>query len=293
MTEIAKGVEWLHVYYVRGSSPKGWVPRTVIQDPPSSGWTLAFVMRDTKHSEILCPYTLQAYRVPTDCSEVAKAKEPPQAFRPEWTEAFMRKRWADCVSRGWQRDYDVAARLMKKMGWEVPTSAPTDEKGETKLRGGNEAAEALLKPVKAKGKRGKFLKWFMEGGGSRAVRDAMAQFDTTRSNVLSYLYMLWKDHGIGYVLKGEVATITVPQCASPFDDGSVVVGFGGVIEATAATDIRAGDPVSIVEDDWLEGPAEDDWLDAGGGGAIGLSDTTTETQDSAKGTTDEDNSWLD
>ena len=39
----------------------------------------------------------------------------------------------------------------------------------------------------------------------------------TRSNALSYLYMLQKDHGIGYELVGDIASINLPNgCTNPF-----------------------------------------------------------------------------
>ncbi len=54
--------------------------------------------------------------------------------------------------------------------------------------------------------------------GTRSVREAMAEFSMTRSNALSYLYMLQKDHGIGYDLVGDTATVKLPEgCTNPFD----------------------------------------------------------------------------
>ena len=111
------------------------------------------------------------------------------------------------------------------------------------------------KPVKRSGKRGKFLQWFLEGEGSRSVREAMAEFGMSRSNALSYLYMLQKDHGIGYELVGDIATIKLPACESPFDDGHVVEGAASAPEAEPEDD-----------DSWLEGEEtsadeDDSWLD--------------------------------
>jgi len=77
---------------------------------------------------------------------------------------------------------------------------------------------------KVSSKRGKFLKWFLDNDNSRSIREVMAEFTMTRSNALSYLYMLQKDHGIGYVLVGDIATVELPgNCTDPFDETPKVV----------------------------------------------------------------------
>ena len=46
----------------------------------------------------------------------------------------------------------------------------------------------------------------------------MAEFSITRSNVLSQLFLLTKDNGIGYELKGDTAVVIMPPgCESPWD----------------------------------------------------------------------------
>ena len=84
------------------------------------------------------------------------------------------------------------------------------EEDANKERGGKPVADNLLKPVKRDGKRGKVLEWFMDTGEARSVREAMAEFEASRSSVLSYLHNLNKDHGIGYVLVGDTALVSMP-----------------------------------------------------------------------------------
>jgi hypothetical protein len=52
---------------------------------------------------------------------------------------------------------------------------------------------------------------------SRSVREAMAELDLTRSGVLSHLFALNRDHGIGYQLAADCATVLVPEGWDPFE----------------------------------------------------------------------------
>lgn len=223
MTELADGVEWLHVYWVRGDTPRGR-QRNAVKDPPCSGWQHAVVLRGPKRSTIFCPYTLEGFTVPNDCAELAGAVQSRDPADAESVARRIRDKWNECQELGWARDYDTAALVLRRLGSEVPASLVKGGEVDTRKKGGKEVEEALKKPVKRSGKRGKFLEWFLEGGGSRSVREAMAEFGMSRSNALSYLYMLQKDHGIGYELVGDVATVSLPACDSPFDDGHVVEG---------------------------------------------------------------------
>lgn len=218
MTEVAEGLEWLHIYWIRGSAPKHARHRNDVSDPPCAGWQHAFVLPGEKRSTIFCPYSLQSYSVSNECSEIAHAKEPSGPFRPDSMRGLMELKWGEFQALGWQKDYDVCALVMKRLGWSVPVQIMTGGGEDDRKRGGKTTALALLKPVKRAGKRGRFLVWFLDNDGARSVREAMVEFSMTRSNVLSYLYMLQKDHGIGYVLVGDTATVTLPDgCKDPFD----------------------------------------------------------------------------
>ena len=237
--QIADGLEWSRIYWVRGVMPKhASRHRNAVTDPPTSGWAMAFIIPGEKRSTIFCPYSFTAYTVPNDCLEVATATEPRDTFRASTVRSMVENKWRQFQGWGMQRDYDTCALVMRRLGWEVPAQILTGGEEDTRKKGGKAVSSKLIKPVPAKGKRGKFLQWFLEGDGSRSVREAMAEFSMTRSNALSYLYMLKKDHGIGYELIGDVASINLPEgCTDPFD---------GETEKPA-------EPVQSEDDDaWLE-----------------------------------------
>jgi len=218
MATVAEGVDWLHIYFVNGQAPKSWMHRFAITDPPNAGWHHAFVLPGEKRSTIFSPYTLDAYTVPNECGELQGATETRDEFRPDYMRQLMEKKWKQFQGWGHNKDYDTCALIMRRFGWEVPAQIMIGGEEDTRKKGGKEVGTSLLKPVKESSKRGKFLKWFLDGDGSRSVREAMAEFAMTRSNALSYLYMIQKDHGIGYELVGDIATISLPDgCTDPFN----------------------------------------------------------------------------
>lgn len=246
-----EGLEWLRIYWVRGSSPRGAVHRYVVKDPPCSGWQHAFVIRGPKRSTIFCPYSFDAHTVPNDCGELMGAVEPDR-FDLDRIAGILRSKWAEYQGYGWQRDYDTAALVLKRLGQPVPEQVMRGGEEDTRKKGGKEVSKRLEKPVKRAGKRGKFLEWFLEGDGSRPVREAMAEFGMTRSNALSYLYMLKKDHGIGYELVGDVATVQLPDgCTNPFDDAEEPDDDAVDVQ----TEEEAGEPKADAEEE------DDSWLD--------------------------------
>ncbi|KFH18459.1 hypothetical protein ELZ19_06945 [Brucella abortus] len=257
--QVAEGLEWLHIYWVRGDVPKNMraTYRYEVKDPPCSGWQHAFVIRGEKRSTIFCPYSFDAHTVRNDCAELMGAVEPKGDFRLEFMLGLMRKNWDEMQGRGWIKDYDTAALVFRRLGSEVPLQVMRGGEEDTRKKGGKDVANTLEKPVKLSGKRGKFLLWFLEGGGSRSVREAMAEFSMSRSNALSYLFMLRKDHGIGYELVGDVATVMLPEgCSNPFDEP-----WEGP-DGAPASETRAEDE----DDSWLEGDDggkedDDSWLD--------------------------------
>lgn len=217
---VAEGLEWLQVYWVRGYLPKFSKYRNGVQDPPCAGTQHAFILRGKTLSTIFCPYSLTAYSVVTDCSEIALATEPkPGDWRPEYMKGLMEAKWASYQSKGWQKDYDTAALIMRKFGWSVPQQMLVGGQEDTRKKGGKPVGSALLKPVKKTSKRGIFLEWFMISDNcARSVREAMAKFSMSRSNVLSYLHMINKDHGLGYELMGDTASVLLPPgVTDPFN----------------------------------------------------------------------------
>lgn len=215
---IAEDLEWRHIYWVRGSVPKGSAMKNMVTDPPCSGWQHAFILMGERRSTIFCPYSFLAYTVSNDGMEVS-ASNSPETFDLEHVHGLMERKWAEYQGYGYQRDYDTCAIVLRRLGLPVPAQIMAGGGEDDRQRGGKEVGSELLRPVRESSKRGRFLSWFLEGGGSRSVREAMAQFSMTRSNALSYLYMLQKDHGIGYQLVGDVATVTLPDgCTDPFNE---------------------------------------------------------------------------
>ncbi|UFK26699.1 hypothetical protein [Roseobacter phage RDJL6] len=257
MTEIVDGVEWRHIYWVLGDTPRGSVHRNAVRNAPCSGWQHAVVLPGEKRSTIFCPYTMTAYTVPTKCGELASSKEPRDLMPKDKLVKRIQDKWKECQALGWSRDYDTAALILRKLGGEVPAQVLRGGEEDTRKKGGKDVASTLKKPVKRSSKRGKFLEWFLDNGGSCSVREAMAEFGMSRSNALSYLYMIQKDHGIGYELVADVAHVTLPEgCDNPFDAGPA--------PAKPETP-KAEEPED--DDSWLDGePAaeeedDDSWLD--------------------------------
>lgn len=224
MSTLAEGLEWKHIYWVKGDMRRGAAFQNAVKDPPCAGWMHAVVIPGEKRSVIFCPYTLQAFSVRNSCGELEGAKEPKNPDAKAFVIHTIEKHWKECQSYGWSRDYDTAALVLRRLGTAVPTQVMRGGEEDVRKKGGKTADGELKKPVKRTSKRGKFLEWMLEEDGSRSVREAMAEFGMTRSNVLSYLYMLKKDHGIGYELVGGIATVQVPDGAgSPFDDPLVPI----------------------------------------------------------------------
>lgn len=226
---LTEAVDYSRVYWVNGSLPKTARLRNEVTDPPNAGWSHVFVYSEEgKASLLVCPYTLRAFWVSSRSAEFASLSEPTDGagsaldLTPERRRRItgrLLEKWEEHQKHGWQSDYDEVAIVLRSLNMEVPMIAINrDGTEDTRSRGGKPAADRLLKPVKAAGKRGTFLRWFLDGEGNRrSVREAMAEFDMTRSNVLSYLYVLNKDSGVGYDLVGDAVTVTLPEgCKDPF-----------------------------------------------------------------------------
>ena len=90
LLELPDGVEWLHIYWVRGSVPKGYDHRNEVRDPPCAGWQHAFVLRGEKLSTIFCPYSFTSYSVSNDASELPTAREQTNRANRFLTNTFDR-----------------------------------------------------------------------------------------------------------------------------------------------------------------------------------------------------------
>jgi len=200
------------VYYQRGPAPKGSGIRFGVQDPPTSGYSRAFILPGSKTSTIFCPFTLESFRVDNGCAEVDAAKDVAQ-----WDERKLATLVTDNCERftrlGFQRDFDVAAMVLTHLGAEVPKFLPPEpaEGEEPSKRGGKELNLEGFRPVKRASKRGAVAEFFLSGEGPQSIREAMARLDLSRSGVLSHLFCLNRDHGVGYELVNDCARLIVPE----------------------------------------------------------------------------------
>ena len=253
------GVFYQNVYYQPMSKGIGGDSKGLyeIKDPPNTGWSRALVVwpednepeptsrrkkKTAKRVIVFCPYTMSAYQVRFTAREVSGQKAYP--LTPELIdklEAIVNKNWKMYAGFGFQKAYDVAALVLTRLGKPVPNyMRPADENleyTETSVpnRKGKPVAEKLLRPVNASSKRGQVCAFFLEEG-SGSIREAMAKFDMTRSGVLTHLHGLHKDHGLGYVLQGDMATLMLPSgCETPLVEASKAIAH-----QTASSAKKAG-----------------------------------------------------
>lgn len=230
--ELAEGLKFGKIHYSGGAGE--------IKNPPCNGHSSAFLIdKGAKLVVIFCPYTMESFQVSRKDGDLLSMtreleytnnpNEPgtytPIGYKP-WSHDRT-DRLVKCILDNWAirtkfslpTDYDTAALVLRMLNAEVPLHVRKESDDPEKLRGGKEAdVLGLLKPVKKDSKRGLVLQFFLPQ--PRSIREAMAEFGYSRSNVLSHLFILQKDHGIGYALTGDAATITLPAgCVDPFAEG--------------------------------------------------------------------------
>jgi len=236
------GVFFQRVYYQPMSKGIGGDSKGIyeIKDPPNSGWSHAIVIwpednepeptskrkkKTANRVTVFCPYTFDSWTVRVTAREIAHQKA--KRWTPELLEQTGKcidKNWKMWAGFGFHRSYDVAAMVLTRLGLPVPNHMrPKDENleySETSVpnRHGKPVGEALLRPVNASSKRGQVCAFFFEGE-TNSIREAMAKFDMSRSGVLTPLHGLNKDHGLGYVLQGDMVTLMLPPgCDNPLVD---------------------------------------------------------------------------
>ena len=230
----AGSLQWLY-----GTNPSGNGGfRHEVRDPPNCGWgTCLLLDRETdgrgKPTKMVTLFVLNyfdSWQVSRHSLEYQGLQHPEAArlkkgkvteeeylskVRAYYREAFPRK-WAEILKYGWsQKDFDTAALIMRKLDLAVPLIKRAE--GEVdRVSGGKEVSEkGLTKPVKAQSRKGQVLAFFWPD--PKSIRECMAEMGISRSNVLSQLYLLQKDHGIGYELKNDSAIITLPEgCTNPW-----------------------------------------------------------------------------
>ncbi len=213
-------LRWQKVYYMLGSAPKHMGHKYWIKDAPHLGQSLAFLIgaEDAGKITVFCPYTIWSAQVRPDAGEIiGYGPEPLTEDALARLVSMITHGWEEFASMGFQRDYDVAALVLTKLGAEVPkisiqdaeaqTGRPVKEKKER--RGGKPHADELIKPVTRTSKRGQVAEFFL-GSDQKSIRECMARMSMTRNSVLSALSMLNKDHGIGYETVNDTASILIP-----------------------------------------------------------------------------------
>lgn len=244
--DVGDGIGYARIYWVYGGNT---VRPSEVSDPPCSGWSSVFVIEEPDgRVRLFCPYSMQSWLVSKNSYEWMSVSGSIETFewrmKPFFLDYFPRQ-WAACRRRGWNHcDYATAERVMWAMGidpppedqWALlaPNSTPSAQRLAGTLEGASSPAPAVkaqggkppapvgaspAKPVKRAGRKGEVLKHFLDAPGhSVSVNEAMAKFGVSRSNLLSQLFLLRKDHGIGYTVKGDVAAVQLPEgVTDPFE----------------------------------------------------------------------------
>lgn len=204
-------IRFARCYFVRGGAPNYWKHKYEITDPPTSGYGHVAIIPGEKRSTILCPFTLEAYQVSNKSGELHSAVDV--EVTPERLAHFINQAWEQCVNLGFQRDFGVAAMVLTELGQPVPKfipPPPDPTKGEESKRGGKPIVEEHLRPCRPTSKRGEVAAFFMQDD-PQSLHEAMARLGLTRSGVLSHLFTLNRDHGVGYELVSDCARLLVPE----------------------------------------------------------------------------------
>ena len=208
---LPNNIVFARVYFVRGGAPNFWKRRFEVTDPPTSGYAHVVVIKGEKRSTILCPHSLEAFQVSNQCGELQTAER--FDTEPSKIAHYIEKAWELAVKLGFQKDYGVAAMVLTEMGFPVPKfipPPPDPSKGEDGKRGGKPIVTEALRPCRPTSKRGEVAAFFMQDE-PQSLHEAMARLGLTRSGVLSHLFTLNRDHGVGYELVSDCARLLVPE----------------------------------------------------------------------------------
>lgn len=218
--EVGEGVRRGQVYWTYGSAPKG-APQSDVDDPPCSGWSSVFVLDGPTPEKLILfhPWSFRSYVVGRRSYEASSLQGCVEGFEylaREFYKERLPNAWIALKKHGQEAhaDYRMAERVMLAVGCKPPTdeqvlrAAPSYRPPEAKKSGGS-APEAPFKPVKRGGRRGEVLEAIL--AGTTSAEALTAQFSITRSNLLSQLFLLRKEHGIGYTVSGDEVGVQVPE----------------------------------------------------------------------------------
>lgn len=234
---FAPGLAVGQLYWLYGTAPQGMPPVHVI-DPPCSGWGTVIVLDETETSRrVFNSGTLKSWVLPNNCYEMlslqAAVIPPSLMVGGKFTEFIkslvsrLQTTYAAHKIWGWESDYATAERILKILDAKAPTEeewkklAPSAERADKAMASSQPSAAktvepktpkaSVFKPVKATGRKGEVLAFFVEKGLVASRAEAMAKFSITSSNLLSQLFLLRKDHGIDYKAAGDSITLTLPE----------------------------------------------------------------------------------
>lgn len=192
---------------IRGAKPLG------LDDPVPVG--------DPIWEEVPSEYRDRAGKVKQGVTYVCTKGSEGSRPRRDGLVEIINRRWELACKLGIGADFDIAAVVLNRLGAPVPTyvrPSAVEADGSQKERGGKPMDEARLRFVNPNSVRGRVLKFFLEAEPpTRSIREAMAELDMGRSNVLSHLFTLNKEHGIGYTLAADCGTVLMPEGWNPFD----------------------------------------------------------------------------
>jgi hypothetical protein len=215
---IVDGLYYGEVYFVNGKPSESGKKNEVHSAHWAGNGAILVLDRGAKNITLFAPYQLESFSVSRNSYEALSLRPTKYPFDRASVLRCLHRGWENCGIHGIAGDFDTAARVLQMLGEPVPMRIVPEGAEPDKPRGGKEAEAVLglLKPVKRTGRRGQVLAFFM--GGARSIREAMAEFDVSRSNLLSQLWLLQKEHGIGYTLVGDAAQVMLPAgCEDPFE----------------------------------------------------------------------------
>ena len=252
LPQIAPGLYAASVQWLSGTNPGGNTFKHEVRDPPCNGWGTCLVLdrdvdergKSVKLVTLFAMSWFDSWQVSRKSLEyqglvhqddyklrkgLVNSAECEDRIRAYYKEAFPRF-WAQIINHGWQKDFANAAAIMRKLDLPVPVIEEV-EGVELKTSGGKEVSQVgLTKPVKRNSRKGQVLAAFWPE--TKAILEVMAELGITNNNVLSQLFLLRKDHGIGYELRGGAAHITMPDgCNNPWADEGNDAAFAAQAEA--------------------------------------------------------------
>lgn len=198
-----------------------------ISQPPLAGRTTIFIIGDTCRCTLFHPYTLWSAIVPHDCEEIATSVE--YLFDRATLARVIYEKWIMYKELGLSGDFQLAEQVLTELGGEIPhDDIPRDtsffcEAPETnteaeakryKKKRGKEPDAARFRPIKMTGRRSEVAQFFCVRG---SLPEAMVKFNMTRSGVLSHLYCIWRDHGVGYSISNNGAELLPPPDVQLFE----------------------------------------------------------------------------